>query len=486
LGPSSHFIMSHDQGQTRDLRPLLNPRSIAIIGASSDLSKLSGRPLKYLLRHRYPGSIFPVNPGAREIAGLKCWASLEAIPEPVDLALILLPAAAVRDAVIQCIQKGIKSAILFSSGFAETGGPGRILQDQIRDLAKNDEILLCGPNSIGIVNFHERIAASFSGVLDLQELICGNVGFITQSGALGGSLLSLAQERGIGISFWIHSGNEAQLGFTDYLHFLIEAETTKVIIAYLEGLADSPAIRLLTERARRKRKPIILLKVGRSSTGQQAALFHTGLSAGEESAAAALVKKSAIIRVDDTDELLDMANGFSRVQSFQARKRLAILTTSGGAGVLVSDKCAEMGIAIPQIEGEVKETLKKIIPPYGSLLNPIDITAQGTFYAISQPEYLRRLLLPLLRIPDFDLVMFVITMVVGDDAVRLAQRIVEISSQTQKPIVVCWIAGDLARSAYRLLQSQSVPVFSNLGRCLKVIKAMMEWEGLRQRIGEHA
>ncbi len=193
-----------------DLEPLFHPRSVAIIGASADLTRISGRPIRFLLNHKYGGEILPVNPKYQEIAGLKCYPEIGAIPGEVDVALIGLPAEAVPGILSQCIAKGVKSAVIFSSGFAEIGGPGAELQKAVSRIAREAAFPVCGPNCIGIVNLPERIPLSFTNVLEIEPVISGHIAFISQSGALGGALFSAAQEMGVGFSHWVSSGNEDQ------------------------------------------------------------------------------------------------------------------------------------------------------------------------------------------------------------------------------------------------------------------------------------
>ena len=385
-----------------DLRALLDPRSIAILGASSDLSKLSGRPLKYLRRHGYGGKIYPVNPGADSIAGIKCWPNVNDLPESPDLALILLPANAVLKGLTQCAEKRTRAVIIASSGFAETGPEGKEIQDRIAEVARQNGLTVLGPNSIGLVNLRQGIAASFSAVLELEKLTVGDIGFITQSGALGGSLFSLAQERGIGLSHWVNTGNEACLDSLDVMAYLIQEANVKTIIAYIESLPGEEKLTGVARMALAQGKPLVILKVGRSPMGRKAAVFHTGLSTGDPSLYDRLFEENGILQAQDTDDLFDISLTFSKIDKLPAGPRVGLVTTSGGAGVFVSDKCLEMGLEIPELTGRTGEELRKVIPAYGSAMNPIDITAQGAFLSFAQPNYLSNLLDIVLNEPNID------------------------------------------------------------------------------------
>lgn len=462
--------------ESLDLRSLLDPQSVAIIGASSDLSKLSGRPLKYLLRHGFQGNLYPVNPGADSIAGIKCWPSVKDLPEAPDLALILLPASAVLKTLNQCGEKRIRAVIIASSGFAETGPEGKQIQDQIAEVSRQNGLTVLGPNSIGLVNLRQPVAATFSAVLELEKLIVGDIAFITQSGALGGSLFSIAQERGIGFSHWVHTGNEACLDSLDVMAHLIKEVHVKTIISYIESLPDEEKLSRVAQLALGRGKPLVIMKVGRSATGQKAAVYHTGLSTGDPFLYDRLFEENGIIQAEDTDDLFDISLTFSKVDKLPAGPRVGLVTTSGGAGVFVSDKCLEMGLEVPELTGETRKELQKVIPAYGSAMNPIDITAQGAFLSFSKPNYMSDLLDIVLKESNIDLLMLVMTMVVGKEAEIVAEQIVEVSKRSEKPLLVCWIAGGLARDAYQILRSNGVPLFENLTRCLKAIQALVRWE----------
>jgi acetyltransferase len=226
-----------------------------------------------LLNHKYGGKIFPVNPKYQEISGFKCYPSVETIPEEVDVALIALPAKFVSDAFLQCLEKGVKSAVIFSSGFGEVGEGGAEVQKRLGDLARKSNFPVCGLNCIGVVNLRDGITLAFTNALYIDHLIPGNVGFISQSGALGGSLLAVAQEMGLGFSYWVSSGNEEVLESTDYMHYMVQDPLTKVILGYMEGFRNISKLHYVAQEALKRKKPIVILKVGESELGKKAAAF---------------------------------------------------------------------------------------------------------------------------------------------------------------------------------------------------------------------
>lgn len=240
-----------------ELSPLLNPESVAIIGVSKSSSRIGGRLFKYLSKHGYKGSLSLVNPKYKELKGVKCYPRISDIPIPIDCALIAVPEKNVISVLSECADSNVRAAVVFSSGFAEMGSYGKKKQRKIKELAKTKNLRICGPNCIGLINFNNHVALSFSQFLEIDTLIPGNIGFISQSGALGGSLVNRAQDKNIGLSYFISSGNEADLGVSDFIEYLVlHDEKTKVIAALIEGFKDGSKFVEAAELALKHRKPI--------------------------------------------------------------------------------------------------------------------------------------------------------------------------------------------------------------------------------------
>jgi len=458
-----------------NLEPLFHPKSVAVVGASADITRISGRPIKFLLNHKYGGKIFPVNPKYQEIAGLKCFPSLQAIPEEVDVALIGLAAEAVPDALSQCLEKGVKSAVIFSSGFAEMGGAGVQIQEKIGEMARQTAFPVCGPNCIGIVNLPERIPLAFSNVLEIEPVISGSIGFISQSGALGGSLFSAAQEMGVGFSYWVSSGNEAVLESTDYIYYMLQDPRTRVILGYIEGFRNLDKLRYAAREALKKKKPLVILKVGQSEVGRKAAASHTGAMTGPDALYDALFSQIGILRVHDVDEMFDVGTLLT-LGRFPRGNGVGILSSSGGAGVLIADKCIQQGLNVPELAGETRQTMMNLLPPFGSALNPVDMTAQSSQRLFSgEPELLKNYMRAMLRDRSLHSLIIMLTMYVGKRAEKAAQDIVDIFRETEKPMMVCWIAGSLAREGYRILEKAGVPLFKTPGRCVRAVGALVKY-----------
>ena len=443
---------------------LFNPRSIAVVGASDDLSRIGGLPIRFLHHHGYSGKIFPVNPKYKEIAGLPCFSTLTAIPEPVDLALIGIPRQLVLEAFQQCAQKRIPFIILFSAGYAEMGEAGRREQEELRRFAQQAGIRVVGPNCIGIINTHGRVATSFTSGLELESLIPGAIGLITQSGGIGNSIFTRAYDRSIGLSCFISSGNELDLEVADFLEYFVQDEKTRSIALLLEDLKDPPKFILAAEKAFQKGKPIVALKVGRSEKGREAAASHTGAMSGPDAIYEALFKQKSISRVMDIDDLLEVAHLFARYE-LPAGDRVAVLSTSGGSGALLADLASDYQLRLPIPSVPTREKLHDLIPAVASITNPMDITTQF----MNDPEAISRYLTAFAEDDNFDVLIINFTVSTLDRTLRVAERIAAISPHLPKPLVVCWPVGNMARQAFHCLERAGIPLFFHPSRCLSAV-----------------
>ncbi len=340
----------HRKDPFADVQRLLEPRSIAVIGASDAPGSLGGTVVRFLQRFGYPGPIWPVNPRRDRVAGLPCYPAPQALPEPADLALLAVPAAAVVEVVRACAAAGIGHGIVWAGGFAEIGGEGRARQDALVEVCRETGFRLCGPNCIGIINVHLPMVASFaSALLATDRLLPGNISMVSQSGGMATVAQALAQEAGFGFRHVISSGNEAVLTTADFIHALVRDAETKVIAAYVEGVRDPEKLLLALAAAREARKPVIMLKGGSTAASARAALAHTGALAGEERVWDAVLREHAVIRVHSQEELLDVALALSGADlaRLPAGTGVATITYGGGSGVLAADQCARLGLHTP-------------------------------------------------------------------------------------------------------------------------------------------
>ncbi len=315
---------------------LFRPHSVAVVGASGGVSataavKLGTAALEHLVKHGFPGKIYPINPKHEELMGLTCYSTVTAVPDDVDLALFVVPAEACIEEMQACVAKGVKAVIVHSSGFSEAGN--HTLQQQLMEIARQGGIRVCGPNTTGIVAVREKLAATISMMDVMQPLLQGNIAYITQSGALGGSILSRAMEQGIGFSHWVATGNEADLTMADCLDYLIDQEEVKVLALFLEGIRESKRFLEVCRKAAYLQKPIVVYKTGLSQIAAAAAQSHTGAIVGSDRVFDAICKQYGLIRVDDVADLLPTARTFDWVKDRLPKGyRVALVSASGGIG----------------------------------------------------------------------------------------------------------------------------------------------------------
>lgn len=354
---------------------LFRPNSVAILGASDDATRISGRPVRYLIEGGFRGGIYPVNPNRETVQGLKAYKSLADLPEVPDIALLAVPAGLTEQAVRDCVEKGVKGAVIFSAGYAESGEEGLAIQGRIASIAREGGLRLLGPNCLGIFNPQIGFYGTFTQSLDRDMPKPGPLGIVSQSGAYGSHIAYLARERGIGINFWITTGNEADVDVAESLQWMAAQPDVKVIMAYVEGIRDGARFRAALELARRNHKPIVMMKVGRSAIGAKAASSHTASLAGSDAIYDALFRQYGVHRATTTEEQIDVAYACAR-GIFPKGNKLGVVTLSGGAGVLISDAAERHGLDVAPMPAEAQKTLKTLLP-FASVENPVDTTAQA-------------------------------------------------------------------------------------------------------------
>lgn len=452
-----------------EMKALLRPESVAIIGASENPARIGGRLLFYLSKHGYKGNVCLVNPKYKDIKETKCYSTILDFPYPIDCALIAVPGKNVFTVLNECADHNVKSAIIFSAGFAEIGDHEK--QAGIKRLAAERNIRLCGPNCVGLINFHDGIALSFSQFLDIETLIPGNIALISQSGALGGSLLNRAQDRKIGFSYFISSGNEADLELSDYIkNLILHDEQTAVIAALIEGFKDGSKFVEVAELALKRQKPLIVLKIGETATGKKAAASHTGALSGSDSVVENLFRQKGIIRVRHYDELIETASLFSKGQRPNGN-RVGILTTTGGGGIVMADYYAKFGLATPEPSQKTKEVASKEIPSFTRVSNPFDLTAQ----LINDPRMFQKCLRLFLEDDNFDIVQINNSMTGGKRSEIRALDILSSAEGSKKPIVTWWAAGSLSQPAFNVLDGSKVTLFKSPDRCARAVKKLVEY-----------
>ncbi|MGI9437639.1 MAG: acetate--CoA ligase family protein [Geminicoccaceae bacterium] len=356
------------------LDDLLTPRSIAIVGASNDPTRIGGRPLSHMINQRFEGAVYPVNPKRDTVQGLKAYPSLSDVPGEIDFILIAVPAASVLDVMRAVPAKQPKTVLIFTSGFAETGPVGAALQDEILTIANDHKIRLVGPNCLGLFNAAHRFFPTFTSTIDRATPVPGGVSIASQSGAYGSHIYFVSHLRGLGIRYWLTTGNEADLHIAEAIQLLAESDDVHTIMAYAESIKDGPLLIEALETARANRKPVIFMKVGRSLTGAAAATSHTASLAGEDAIYDTVLREHGAWRVRSTEEMLDVAYG-ARPRIFPAGRKLGLVTISGGAGILMADDAEALGLDVSPMPEDAQAALQETIP-YAAPRNPVDVTAQ--------------------------------------------------------------------------------------------------------------
>jgi len=444
---------------------LMRPQRVAVIGASADITKTAGRPVAYLLKHGFAGQVYPVNPKASEICGLPCYPDIFSLPEVPDVGIVLLGAERAHQAVKELAQIGCAAAIVLASGYTEVGEEGAKRQAELIQAAGSMRIL--GPNTIGLVNITDGIVLSASGALEMDHFPSGALSLVSQSGGILGSLLSRASARGIGLAKLISTSNEVDLELADFIDWLVDDEATKVIALYVETVRDTQKFRAAALRAALAGKPIVAFKIGRSEAGAKAAISHTGALAGSDRMYDALFKQTGILRAQRFDELLDMPAALATGRSLRGN-RVAILTSTGGAGTLVSDALGVTGFDTPPPDVETAAKLRALQKGDHAALdrNPIDVTLAGL-----QPELLKGAISAVLSSPTYD----ALVVIVGASALAMPElmsnAIKSCMSLSEKPILA--YISPHAPNIGSLLTQGGVPAFSAPESCSAALIAML-------------
>lgn len=450
-----------------NLDALFAPRSIAIVGASDDVVRISGRPLRYLKEGGYRGAILPVNPRRDTVQGMKAYPSLSALPDVPDVAMLAVAANLIPAAVQEAAQMGVKGAIIFSSGFAEMDAAGAQAQRAIRETARAHGMRILGPNCIGLFNAAAGFYGTFASALDLGFPVAGGVAIASQSGAYGTHVAYLAQERGLGISYFASTGNEADVEIGEVLLWLARNPEVRVIMAYAEGLRDSATFVEALRTAHERRVPVVMMKVGRSERGADAVGSHTAALAGQDAVYDALFRQYGVHRALTTDEQLDVAYACAR-GLYPASRRLGIVTVSGGVGIQTCDAAERHGLDVSPMPAAAQDKLKALLP-YAAVANPVDVTAQ----ALVDMNVLTSALELMLGESDYDTLVGVFLTVPASKsfAVPLRDAIARAAAaHRDKLIVMCMVTQD--KEVVRLYEAMGLLAFEDAYRACAAIAAL--------------
>lgn len=444
---------------------LMRPRSVAIIGASTDPSKTAGKPAAFLQKHGFAGDIWPVNPRADRIGNLPCYADIAALPGAPDVAIVLLNAQRSIEAVRELSPRGSTAAIILASGFSETGAIGAARQTALKEAAGSMRLL--GPNTIGLVNLTDRIVLSASGALDMDDFPQGRIAFVSQSGGILGAFLSRCAARGAGMSKLVATSNEADLEICDFLDHLADDEHTSVIALYLEGIRNPPRFIESAARARSAGKHLVAFKTGRSEAGARAAASHTGAMAGEDRMYDALFDACGVTRAQTFSSLIDISAALASGRKLKG-PRIAILTSTGGAGTLIADSLGLAGLVTPPPGEATAARLRALQTGEEAVLdqNPIDVTLAGL-----HPTVLGGVANAVLESDDYD----ALTVIVGSSGIAnpglMANALRVPMEQSTKPVIA--YLSPHAPDAARLLTQNGVPAFTESESCAAALGALL-------------
>ncbi|GLZ48589.1 CoA-binding protein [Actinomycetospora sp. NBRC 106375] len=454
-----------------DWARVLAPRSVALVGATGRADNPMARPLRWLVERGFTGAVHPVNPKYAELGGVPCAASLADIPGGVDLVLALVPAERAVAAVTEAGAAGAALVIVFASGFAEVGPEGRALQDELVVAARAAGTRVLGPNCQGIYDARSRLFATFTSAGERPLTGSSGIAYVGQSGAIGGSVLDAAAERGLDLTAWVSTGNEADVGLTEVGRHLVADPAVDVLTVYAESLPDPDDYAALAAEAAAHGTALVVLRSGRSAPGRRAAVSHTGAMLGDDTAFTLVSRRHGVVLVDDVEELLAAAV-LLRGRRAPAGRRLGLVTSSGGAGILAADRASEAGLEVPELTAETQEKLTRLVPAFGAVGNPVDVTAQlfnvgGGFGEVCG----------LVRADGaVDAVLVLLTMLVGDTATALARDLVATVAEQgpdAPPVAVAWMAGeDGTGPARTVLRDAGIPVFSSITLAVRVLDAV--------------
>lgn len=475
-------VLSGSGGSFGDLTPLLAPRSVAVVGASDREGNQGGVAVGFLRKFGYPGPIWPVNPGRSVVAGLPCFPNLRELPAVPDLVILAVPAESVIAVLEDCASSGVPAAVAWAGGFAETGDEGRTRQRQIEEVCRASGIRLCGPNCIGIINTSIGLTASFTTMLyEYERLTQGCVSIVSQSGGIGVMAHSRAQQIGFGFRVTVSCGNEAALGVADFIRALADDEGTRVIAVYAESLSNPTAFVDALAEARRRRKPVVVLKGGGTDASGRAALAHTGRLAGADRTYDAIFREFAAIRVYSTEEMVDVCLQLASLRpgELPAGDRVLLSSFGGGSGVICADQCGREGLAVPPLDAETRRKVTPLLTPISSAINPVDLTP-GMMTNPSHRANLPEALKMLADAPGLDAWLFMAAGV-GELAPQLVEMIERVRSHSKKPLCLAWQSPP--EGVTESLAARSILAFEEPARAVRALGHLVRHASdLRHRI----
>ena len=449
-----------------ELDAIFEPQSIAIVGASREEGKTGNIVMKNIIDAGYSKPIYPINPKADEILGKKAYPSLDSVPGSVDLAVIIVPSKLVPSVMEQCVAKRVKGAIIISGGFAEAGKEGEELQKSVMEIAKRSGIRVIGPNCQGVNNPYANMCASWPLIKER-----GPIAIISQSGTVGATMECWAKDDSLGISKFVALGNKADVNELDLIEYFIEDPNSKVITVYVEGVSNGRRFMELSKKSLKK-KPIIIIKGGRTEAGARAVMSHTRSLAGKDEIFNAAFKQSGALRVDDLEELYDTSKALSFLPQPKGKNAL-ILTSSGGSAIIATDACESLGIKLPAPSESLVQKLSQTLPPRCILKNPFDLTGDA-----DSPRY-ETVLKEAIKEPYYDTFITIF----GDPIPGATEMIQNLQKSTEKPIIVVYLGGGEIEKVERAkMHALGIPVFPTPERAVKALSNLIRFSEYQRQI----
>ncbi|MDD5171546.1 MAG: CoA-binding protein [Candidatus ainarchaeum sp.] len=457
----------------KNLGRIFEPKSVAIVGASATPNKIGNVLVRNFLDARFAGKVYPVNPKYPELFGLKCYAKVADIPGSVDCVIVATPAETVPAIMDDCARKKVGGVIILSGGFEEVRRDD--LAKKIKETAEANDIPVIGPNCLGVFNPYTKVDSIFLPTYKLERPKAGGIAFVTQSGAVGSTVVDLMAYYGMGLSKFISYGNGTVLDEGDYLEYLMHDEKTKIIILYLEGVKDGRKL-LQAMKKVNKVKPIIALKAGKGAGGQAAARSHTGNIAGSYLAYNAAFKQAKVTEADGIDEVFDFVKIFN--QSKPKGNRMGVITNGGGMGVLTADYIENEGLALAEFGEATKKELAKILPTYGTVANPLDLVADAGVEAYEKAIDV------MMKDPNIDgLIIIVLTQTPPIDE-RIIHVLTKALDEQTKPIATISVGGTYTEVYRKILESKGVPSYSSPRAAVKAMERLVTYSKYCRQLGK--
>lgn len=455
----------------KSLDGIFRPESVAVVGASDKPGNIGREIVHNLIEFEFQGPVFPVNPRLRTLHSLKVYRSVQDIPDPVDLAIIVVPKEAVIDVVRSCGEKGVRGLVIITAGFKEVGGAGIEREARLEELIRKYGMRMVGPNCMGVINTDPavRLDGSFARTMPVP----GNIGFMSQSGALGEAILGIAARKGIGFSMFVSVGNKTDVSGNDLLLYWEHDAATAVILLYLESFGNPGRFSEIARRISRT-KPILAVKAGRTSAGARAVSSHTGAMAGRDLFTDLLFEQCGVVRASSMEELFELAPAFA-LQPPPAGPRVAIVTNAGGPGILATDACVGLGLSVDSLSESTRSFLRQRLPVDASVENPIDLLASAS------PDLYRLAVRSALDDPAVDSLIVIFVPPVMTRSEEVARAICEESIGSAKPVLVCFMGADEGVPGVMELRQHRLPVYVFPESAAKALSALHEWKTWRDK-----